>query len=499
VLAPPVVAPASARTSLAITVYAEGGERHQGFAFVREERRVRVPGGRFVLSAPDISSKLVPETTRFELVSLDEDGKAQPAAELYEQRYLYDTLGPSRLLEKAEGQRVTVTRWAGGRRGREVSVAGTIVSSKQGVVLRLDSGETVAFDAGERFAFARLPADLVDRPTLSWNVGSYEPADARLRLSYRTDGFSWQADYVLGLDRAGRAADVEGWVTVTNASDTSFEGAKLQLAAGEVHTVRRGRVIRLAEITISGELLPNEPPKPRATAESLGEIHLYTVDHPTDVPARSTKQVRFVVARAVPVEIETETIAPLGATGKVAAWMKVKVAHPHAGPLAVPLPAGTVRTSATSASGVRVQVGEAAVEHCPVGEPWRVPVAQDADQITHVKLSNAQRLGRDADGALLQRFTLDYEMRNASDQPRRRRLVLDPQSLRLVRLVRGDGVRLEGPTRAVIEAELGPRQARSWSVVLDVVDPHDVSRPGFSLPFFGSGRRGGEDDDEESE
>ena len=470
VLAPPVVAPVSARTSLALTIYSRPSG--PGYAFVRETRKVRVPAGKFVLSAPDIASDLVPETTRFQLVSFDEDGKAQSAGELYEQRYLYDQLGTERLLDKAEGQRVTAVWWAGHRKGQERSLTGTLLSSKEGVLLRLDDGTVVPIDSRARIFFSALPPDLVVEPTLKWNVGSFEAADAVLQLSYRAERFAWNADYVVTLAGSESLADVEGWVTVVNQGDTAFENAKLQLVAGTVNTVDEPPappVMYQAAINMMEE----KEESVRAQQESLGDFHLYTVEHPTTLPARSSKQVRIVMARAVPVQLEAEALVPLQ-SGSYASVLKARLSHDKGTPLDVPLPAGMARASMQARSGSLVQVGQAPVEHTPVGEPWRVDLGSDANQITRVVVTDEAPLGRSPAGEQVVRAKVKVEARNASDRSRLRRIVVESGSMRFIGLS-SSGAKLEDPTRIVIETVLEAGKAASFDLVVDMADNTPVS------------------------
>jgi hypothetical protein len=470
VLAPPVVAPVSARTSLALTIYSRPSG--PGYAFVRETRKVRVPAGKFVLSAPDIASHLVPETTRFQLVSFDEDGKAQSAGELYEQRYLYDQLGPERLLDKAEGQRVTAVWWAGHRKGQERSLTGTVLSSKEGVLLRLDDGTVVPIDSRARIFFPALPSDLVVEPTLTWNVGSFEAADAVLQLSYRAERFAWSADYVVTLAGSETVADVEGWVTVVNEGDTAFENAKLQLVAGTVNTVDEPPpppVMYQAAINMMEE----QDYRVRTQQESLGDFHLYTVEHPTTLPVRSSKQVRFVMARAVPVQLEAESLVPLQ-SGSYASSLKARFTHDKGTPLDVPLPAGMARASMQARSGSLVQVGEGSVEHTPVGEPWRVDLGSDANQITRVVVTDETPLGRSPAGEQVVRAKVKVEARNASDRPRLRRILVDAGNMRFVGLSSAHA-KLEDPTRIVIETVLEAGKAASFDLVVDMADNTPVS------------------------
>lgn len=480
VIAPPVDVPVTARRALSLTVYAGHG---RGYAFVREDRAVRIHAGRFQLRALEVASTIVPETTRFELLSKDDDDKLRKAAELYEQRYLYDRLSPERLLVKSEGQRVTATWWAGGRSGHEQSVSGVLLTRGREPVVRLDSGEIVPLSPGARFSFARIPEGLVIKPTLGWSVGSYEPADALLRLSYRANDFDWQADYIVVIDRAGASADIEGWITVTNPGDTAFDNAKLQLAAGEIHEApppppraEAAYAAALDEVTAA--------PSPHATEERLGEVHLYTISHPTDLPARSTKQVRFVQALKIPVRLEAKS-EPALATGSYESELVAVVDHKHDGPLGVPLPAGTARVSTLSSALLPVLVGENRTEHTPAGEPWKITVGPDAAQLTRVVVKEDRKTGSDRDGSGIWHTVVTYELRNGANAPRHRRIVIAPGNGRILRLSNAEGLRSEGPSRAALELDLRAGESRTIEVAIDRVDPYDRPHPmpvGFPPP-----------------
>lgn len=485
VLAPPVVAPGSARTSLALSIYS-GDSGQSGYAFVREERKVRLPAGRFVLCAPDIASDIVPETTRFQLISFDEEGRKQSAAQLYEQRYLYDQLGPERLLEKAEGQRLTALWWAGHRKGQERSLTGTLLSSKDGVLMRLDSGEVVPLDGRARYHFDSLPDDLVVEPTLQWNVGSFEAADAILKLSYRAERFAWSADYVVTLSKDQAKANVEGWVTVVNQGDTAFHQAKLQLVAGTVNTVESDDVPMRQMVQSSMNMLDEEDSRVRTQQESLGDLHLYTVEHPTTLPARSSKQVRFVLAREVPVRLEAETTVELR-SGTFPSELKAKFTHDKNTPLDAPLPAGTARSNMASSSGSLVQVGQGFVDHTPVGEPWRVLLGSDANQITRVLVEDITPMGRNSAGEKILRHKIRLEVRNAADRPRNRRVIFDPGPMRFLGLPVAGAAKFEGPKRIVLETELEGMKSRVYQLVVDAADPYDVESGFFPVRLSSKG------------
>src|SRR5207237_10297663 len=88
--------------------------------------------------------------------------------------------------------------------------------------------------------FPQLPDNLYTRPTLIWTLDNGGAARHRVEASYLAAKLSWNADYVLTVARDDKTADVDGWVTVTNGSGTSFRNARLQLVAGDLNRVRQG-------------------------------------------------------------------------------------------------------------------------------------------------------------------------------------------------------------------------------------------------------------------
>jgi len=51
-------------------------------------------------------------------------------------------------------------------------------------------------------------------------------------LSYLTPGLGWRADYVALYDQANSKIDIQGWITLTNSSGTTYENAQTLLVAG---------------------------------------------------------------------------------------------------------------------------------------------------------------------------------------------------------------------------------------------------------------------------
>src|SRR5204863_8314393 len=102
---------------------------------------------------------------------------------------------------------------------------------------------------------------------------------------------SWIADYVLTVARDDQAADIDGWVTVTNGSGTTFKNAQLQLVAGDLNRVRPELMNVLED-----RLAPAAAQAPKMSQEAFSEYHLYTVGRKTTINNAETKQVSMLGA-----------------------------------------------------------------------------------------------------------------------------------------------------------------------------------------------------------
>ncbi|MFM7774059.1 MAG: hypothetical protein ACKO9V_04315, partial [Candidatus Kapaibacterium sp.] len=83
-----------------------------------------------------------------------------------------------------------------------------------------------------------IPGGLVSSPSLMWKLQSATEAVHDVEVGYLCGGMEWNADYVVVLSDGDATMDVNGWVTLKNATGTTFNDASLQLVAGRVRRVR---------------------------------------------------------------------------------------------------------------------------------------------------------------------------------------------------------------------------------------------------------------------
>jgi len=150
----------------------------------------------------------------------------------------------------------------------------------------------------DHIRFPELPENLYARPTLIWSLNNDGAARHRVETSYLAGKLAWNADYVLTVARDDKLADLDGWVTLTNGSGTSFKNAKLQLVAGDLNRVRQ----------VIGRMMADEARATKSVAEApmaqeaFSDYHLYTLGRKTTINNSEPKQVSMLGGTAIPIQ-----------------------------------------------------------------------------------------------------------------------------------------------------------------------------------------------------
>src|SRR6266498_1671180 len=277
------------RQSVNITVY------NSNLGLVRETRKLAFPAGRIALRFADVTAQIRPETVH--LASL-----TTPAAlRILEQNYQYDLLNPAKLLDKFVGKEITLVlrRFQNNTESFE-PVQATLLSNNGGQVWRIKGQIVINPTNIAEMRFPDLPKNLVATPTLVWDVENHETAAQNVEASYLTAGMNWRSDYVLLVNADDTKGDLQGWVTLTNASGATFEDARLQLVAGDVNRVSEERTYALAGAMMRKEAADES----QFQEQGFFEYHMYTLQRPTTVRDNETKQVSLLEAAGFDVKKE---------------------------------------------------------------------------------------------------------------------------------------------------------------------------------------------------
>jgi hypothetical protein len=376
-----------------------------GYALVSETRRVRLPAGQTELRFEGVTSGIVPQSA---IVT----GLGEAVIEKNRDARL---LSPGALLDASLGERVHLRRTSkatGAVREEDAVVRAT----SDGVVLQTADGVEALRCTGlpETLLAQRVPPDLSAKPTLSVRVRSPRPVERTVTLSYITNNFDWQADYIAELSDAGDRISLFGWLTMANGDETGLADAQTQAVAGKLNRERvwvpageakpitiscwpqgttsdipADQLVQLAaseDIVVTGmrAAAPPAPPPPpampergggdvMAERERLGDVRLYRIPIAVTVAAKSQKQVALLKQPAVRID----SILRLRVGGGLfeAPLERVLVTRNRtAEGLGLPLPAGKVALFGRRGDR-RILLGEGHIDDHTIGEKVEIPIA----------------------------------------------------------------------------------------------------------------------------
>lgn len=339
----------SGQGDVSVTIYSD-------MALVEDVRTVNVPAGTSKQEFPDVSASIRPET-----VTLTGDG-----IEIAEQNFDYDLLSPAKLMEKAEGQTITIVRKdpiTGVAKPEQVKV----LAVNGGVVMESDGKIEVLRDDGTptRVIFDRIPPNLRARPTLSVTLDSIKAGPRPLTLSYLSSGLGWKADYVGMFDEKKGQLSLQGWVTLTNSTGTAFRDAKMTLAAGDVLKLNQRATASQERANGSGYRAGSET----SDEDKVGDLYLYNIDGRTTIATNQKKQVSFLDAPAIAARrgYAFQCGWMCRTDEAISATSLLKFNTGKKGGLGNALPAGVVRVYMRDDTGKARFVGESRIVHTPAG------------------------------------------------------------------------------------------------------------------------------------
>jgi hypothetical protein len=369
----------NAQGDLDVTIY-NGGQ-----ALVQDVRQLSIPQGRSQIEFPDVSARIRPETLSF----------AADGAGIIEQNFDFDLLTPGKLMEKAIGRTVTLVRTNPGT-GAETREQATVLSTAGGVVVKIGDRIEVLRDDGlpVRVIFDGVPPNLRSRPTLSVTVQSDRGGTRPASIRYLTTGLGWSADYVALYDEAKGTTDMQGWVTLTNATGTTFRNADTVLVAGSPATTGDSRSY--------SRPMPAPPPGPgrmvpgtqTAARERLADYYLYPLPGRTTIANAQTKQVSFLDVQGVPAsKVYAREVGWLTSDAQpvnVSSAIGFSTARDQG--LGDALPAGTVRFYQRDRQGTPQFIGESTIGHTPMGSALTLVTGDAFDVFVQAEVEKREKI-----------------------------------------------------------------------------------------------------------
>ncbi|MCP3731668.1 DUF4139 domain-containing protein [Sphingomonas sp. MG17] len=335
----------TAQGDVAVTIY------NNNMALVQDKRELRLPAGKSKQDFPDVSAQIRPETVTL----------ATTGATIVEQNFDFDLLTPESLMEKAVGQNVTIVR--GGQ-----SLPAKVLAYNEGAVVEIN-GRIEILQKEDRVVFPALPPSLRARPTLSVTLDADSAGARPATLSYLTYGMGWRSDYVVLFDEKAGKIDVQGWLTLTNNSGTTYTNANTLLVAGGGGQGGRG----------AGSVM--QPGTETAGRERIGDFYVYPIPGRVTIAQRQQKQVSFLdVAGAPAAKAYAYRNSWLGRQDQPRSVDTVlRFSSSKDGGLGDALPAGTVRIYMRDARGAPQFIGENGIGHTPMGSRIAIKTGEAFD------------------------------------------------------------------------------------------------------------------------
>ena len=375
------------QTDLNVTVY------NSNIALVRDVRNLTLPTGNFRLKFEDIAATVNPATVHFR--SLTDATKLN----VLEQNYEYDLLDPAKLLHKYVGKEVTLVHTYTDKDGnlKNEEIKATLLSDNNGQVWKIGN-DIVTGGYAQSYRFPEVPANLYDHPTLLMSLENSGAQKQQIETSYLANALSWNSDYVLTVNRDDKAADLDGWVTLSNNSGTAFHNARLQLVAGDLNR------LPAPAAPMNGALADRVMLKSEARQfqqENFSEYHLYTLGRRTSIENQETKQISLLQGSAVPVEkilivngqsFYYHNYQNPGSPIKDQVMVFYKFRNDEKSGLGMPLPAGNVRVYQKDSKGGVLFVGEDRIAHTPKDEDVNIHIGNAFDVVAERKQTDFKKI-----------------------------------------------------------------------------------------------------------
>jgi hypothetical protein len=284
-------------------------------------------------------------------------------------------------MQKAVGQVVTIVR-TNPATGVETREQAKVLAANGGIVLQIGSRIEVLRDDGlpVRVVFDKVPQNLRARPTLSVTLQSAKAGTRPISLSYLTPGLGWTTDYVALFDEKKSLIDVQGWITLTNNTGTTYENAKTYLVTGSPSSggIRNygyygGYGTSSAAMTRAGT--------ETAKRERVGDFYIYPLAERTTIAQAQQKQVSFLDVVNMPArksyEFRLDSIRDVESPSSVSTGLKFSTSGQ--GGLGDALPSGTMRFYIRDARGQPQFIGEDNIEHTPMGSELSIKTGEAFD------------------------------------------------------------------------------------------------------------------------
>lgn len=370
------------KDGLEVTIY------NQNFGLVKDRRSLELKKGINDIRFSDVAALIEPTSVHFKSLT-DPLGCA-----IQEQNYEYDLVNADKLLRKYIDKRIKIIT------KDDKTYEGVLMSyDGANIVISADNGLSMVTrtDNIRDISFPELPEGLITKPTLMWQIDNDKAGSHLTEVSYLTNGITWNADYVVVIDKDDKNIDLSGWVTIDNKSGVAYKDAGLKLIAGDVHRAPQEDSENMyAAFTIAEK----EASGAQFEEKAFFEYHMYTLGRRTTVKDNQTKQISLLSANNVPVK-KLFIYDPVDYFGRN--WhysegrndgkeqkikVKIELKNSKENNLGMPLPKGKIKVYKEDSDASLQFIGEDKIDHTSKDEKIRLEIGDAFDVVGERKLIN---------------------------------------------------------------------------------------------------------------
>ena len=377
-----VLSTSGGRKSVEVTVY------NGNFGFVKEIREIKVPSGKNELQVADVAALINPVTVYAKSTNYPDDFL------ILEQNYEYDLISHQKLMEKYVGKKIKIIDQNEYKDRKDV-VEALLLSVNNGEVYKI--GEQIYLGYPGIKVLPEIPDNLVEKPTLIWEIQTQKSQKHKIEISYLTNGMTWNADYVLVCSNKDNKGSLNGWVTIENRCGAAFSDATLKLVAGNVNKIEKPARMMLSK---RAEAAYDNSYSPQFAQESIHEYHMYDLQRKTDLKDNQSKQISLLESGTLKIDKEylvegesygiTQRYSKRDYKVPVQVYLSFKNSKENG--LKMPLPAGNVRMFTADSKGRQQFVGEDHIDHTPENEMVQLKSGEAFDIIAEKKQTGFKQI-----------------------------------------------------------------------------------------------------------
>ena len=338
-----------------ITIY------NNNLAFVDEKRHSAVKKGRQSLLFEGVPSSVITQSVMASFKG--------PKIDLFSQNFIFDLVSLRSMLDKSISKEVSF--YTNSKDPKLLK--GTLLSVDPVMVQQNMSKKIFALEKPTQVIFSSIPADMITKPSLLWNIKSKASGKVEVDLKYLTRGIKWRSDYVADLDQKSKKLSLSGWITIKNNSGATYKNAQISCIAGELN------LPRTQSVEYDDKMAVARSNSFKVEQQSIGGYHLYKIPFKEQINDKQQKQILFFDKKDISYKSYGSYISNNygnRSTQKISFTNTIEFENTKKNNLGIPLPAGTFRIYQKDSQKQTHFMGQDLLANLPVDENVTIKVGK---------------------------------------------------------------------------------------------------------------------------